>query len=246
MWDNIELLINNKNDEYKINNFSYNKNLHKSIGLYCIKIDDILYIGETINISRRLHEHMKDLKNHQHSNKILQSAYNKYNDMNYVYCYVLYKYSNKALRFNKKIVEDYSYNEEDIDIQDYINNLYKLVLVSLENYTIRYFIKKDKYLVCNKEKTVNKIYYNLDNIYKQDFIDIYNIIINRFNELNSFENYELKHTKRFLIIYYIDRSTIRKICDKIYNNDKLNKILINNNIFLLQRDCSHGDKFYFY
>lgn len=38
------------------------------------------YIGSSINVERRLKEHLRNLKRNNHHNMYLQAAYNKYED----------------------------------------------------------------------------------------------------------------------------------------------------------------------
>lgn len=49
-----------------------------SSGIYFIEINDKYYIGQSINMSRRLSRHLSDLKSNTHYNIKLQNAYNKY------------------------------------------------------------------------------------------------------------------------------------------------------------------------
>lgn len=50
------------------------------IGIYCIhcRTNDKRYIGQSINIIKRKHEHKRALEGNYHTNKHLQSAFNKY------------------------------------------------------------------------------------------------------------------------------------------------------------------------
>jgi len=52
---------------------------HKA-GIYSITINHKLYIGSSIDIQRRLNQHISDLKCNRHCNIILQNAYNKYRE----------------------------------------------------------------------------------------------------------------------------------------------------------------------
>ena len=47
-------------------------------GVYCITIGENFYIGSTTNFKKREREHFWSLKKNTHSNRYLQSAYNKY------------------------------------------------------------------------------------------------------------------------------------------------------------------------
>lgn len=52
-------------------------------GVYQIynPINNKRYIGSSINVERRLKEHLRNLKKNTHCNVHLQSAYNKYKDV---------------------------------------------------------------------------------------------------------------------------------------------------------------------
>lgn len=56
-----------------------NINLYKNKkGIYKLTISNHIYIGSTVNLSKRLKRHMSDLKRDDHENTYLQRAYNKY------------------------------------------------------------------------------------------------------------------------------------------------------------------------
>lgn len=57
----------------------------KICGIYCIKnkVDNKVYIGQSININNRLANHKSDLKHNRHHNTYLQHAYNKYGVENF-------------------------------------------------------------------------------------------------------------------------------------------------------------------
>lgn len=52
-------------------------------GIYQIynPINNKRYIGSSINVERRLKEHLRNLEKNRHCNDHLQSAYNKYKDV---------------------------------------------------------------------------------------------------------------------------------------------------------------------
>lgn len=131
------------------------KNNH--VAVYLIRINNHVYIGETLNIIRRINEHINDLINNTHKNKMLQQEFNKTHNLDDVYFYILYKYRLKYSRLKKQLDNEF----KDIDIYNNINNLYKLVLICIENYVIEYFRNNKNYICCNKEMTIDKIYYNL-------------------------------------------------------------------------------------
>lgn len=50
----------------------------KLIGIYCIRREDKFYVGQSIDILKRLYEHQRKLNNKAHSNCKLQNTLNKY------------------------------------------------------------------------------------------------------------------------------------------------------------------------
>ena len=54
-------------------------------GIYKIEnlVNEKVYIGQAVNISRRWNEHKFHLKNNNHFNKHLQNAWNKYGEKNF-------------------------------------------------------------------------------------------------------------------------------------------------------------------
>lgn len=54
-------------------------------GIYCIKnlIYEKVYIGQSVNLYKRLCDHKSDLKHNRHHNTYLQHAFNKYGDENF-------------------------------------------------------------------------------------------------------------------------------------------------------------------
>lgn len=53
-----------------------------TIGIYQIKnkINGKVYIGQSINIEKRLKRHLNDLRKLKHRNQHLQNAFNKYGE----------------------------------------------------------------------------------------------------------------------------------------------------------------------
>lgn len=228
---------NDSNKSYQIKNYiqSYGiKNNH--IAVYLIRINNYVYVGETLNIIKRINEHINDLTNNTHKNKMLQQEFNKTQNLDNVYFYILYTYRLKYSRLEKSLNSEF----KDFDIYNNINNLYKLVLICIENYVIEYFKNNKNYICCNKEKTIDKIYYNLhNNNNKELFLKYYQQIILFVEQINSIDKYKIKYTKNNL--YYSDRRTIQKICDILIKTNIVN-IFNDNNIFLLQQ---YKSKYYF-
>ena len=76
------------------------------VGIYKInnKINNKIYIGQTVNIEKRWYKHKWDLNNNKHTNKHLQRAWNKYGEDN----------------FHFSIIEECDTEELDIKEKDYI------------------------------------------------------------------------------------------------------------------------------
>lgn len=57
----------------------------KEIGIYCIEnlLDHKKYIGQSVNLKKRLSKHLYELKNNRHFNDHLQQAWNKYGEENF-------------------------------------------------------------------------------------------------------------------------------------------------------------------
>ena len=78
----IDTKINDNNESYRIQNYIH-KNNH--VAVYLIRINNHVYIGETLNIIRRINEHINDLINNTHKNKMLQQEFNKTHNLDDVY-----------------------------------------------------------------------------------------------------------------------------------------------------------------
>ena len=50
--------------------------------IFCIK-NNKCYIGKSVNLNKRLHNHYYDLKNNKHHSPYLQNAFNKYGIENF-------------------------------------------------------------------------------------------------------------------------------------------------------------------
>lgn len=62
------------------------------------------YIGQSINIEKRLKDHLKKLKNNNHENDFLQKSFNKYQEKNFK-VFILTTFDNKT-SFLKEVLND--------------------------------------------------------------------------------------------------------------------------------------------
>jgi len=79
-------------------------------GIYCIENlkNGKKYIGQTINLERRKHEHFSLLKRNHHSNTHLQSSYNKYGEENFKFRILLYCEPFELTRHEQFFVDYYT------------------------------------------------------------------------------------------------------------------------------------------
>lgn len=151
----------NITEQYNI--YSELNNLYniKCMGIYIIKINNIYYIGETLDYNNRLQTHINDLLNNRHHNKKLQKEFNLDKNINNVFCIIDKKYCMINNGENKLISN--------------------IVLLYYE----KYIIKNCNYRIANIEHSYDKIYNKASNALKElmDFIkyiidiniDLYNI-----------------------------------------------------------------------
>jgi group I intron endonuclease len=61
------------------------KNVYNGSGIYCIKnkINNKIYVGQSVHIERRLREHKSMLRNNHHDNTHLQKSWVKYGEENF-------------------------------------------------------------------------------------------------------------------------------------------------------------------
>ena len=64
--------------------------MHKLIGIYRITniVNNKIYIGQTINYEKRKREHINRLLANSHTNRHLQSAWNKYGQQNFIFDFI--------------------------------------------------------------------------------------------------------------------------------------------------------------
>ena len=69
--------------------YKYMSNIHdvQYMGIYILKLNDMYYVGETINYSSRLRAHIRDLTKGIHHNFVLQKEYNKTHNFKDIICY---------------------------------------------------------------------------------------------------------------------------------------------------------------
>lgn len=139
------------------------------IGIYKIvnKINNKVYIGESLDIERRWDEHKEDLNNNKHHSKKLQSAWNKYGEESFEFLI-----------------------EKDLTNDTYINNfLLELVLLKYEDIYINKYNSVDEGYNCeytyqkvkNGERELNRIKIN-----DKDKLNKYiTIVENRFERGNG-------------------------------------------------------------
>lgn len=58
-------------------------NKYKYCGIYLIQIDKYNYVGQSIDITNRINQHKRKLKNNKHPNNYMQNVFNKYKTFSY-------------------------------------------------------------------------------------------------------------------------------------------------------------------
>lgn len=79
-----------------------NFKLRRKTGIYCIfnLINGKRYIGSSVDIYNRFHEHIHNLKNNKSHNKHLQAAWNKYGEEAFIF--EVLEYCDEDKRFNRE------------------------------------------------------------------------------------------------------------------------------------------------
>ena len=74
------------------------------IGIYIIKcnVDNKVYIGQSINLKKRINEHKSLLKRNKHTNYHLQNSFNKYGEKNFIFDFL-------------EILDEKDYTKERLD-----------------------------------------------------------------------------------------------------------------------------------
>lgn len=79
----------------------------KNVGIY--KIENVVngnsYIGQSINLYMREHQHFSNLKNNRRANQHFQNAYNKYGKKNFVFIPLLYCEDFELTRYEQELVD---------------------------------------------------------------------------------------------------------------------------------------------
>lgn len=116
----------------------------KICGIYCIEnlIDGKKYIGQSVNIKKRFHDHKYKLRKSQHINDFLQRAWNKYNEDSFKF-YILEECDKNKLNE----LEVYY-----INIYNSFNNGYNL---SIGGNSIGYMSDITKQKISNSHKNKN-------------------------------------------------------------------------------------------
>lgn len=83
-------------------------------GIYKIRniLNNHYYIGQSINLNKRKYTHFSLLRNNKHSNRYLQSAFNKYGENNFVFEIILYCESKELIYYEQSFIDkwDSKYN----------------------------------------------------------------------------------------------------------------------------------------
>ena len=81
----------------------------KKSGIYCIENlkNGKKYIGQSVDLEKRKHEHFSSLKGNHHCNILLQNAYNKYGKKNFKFRILLYCKPSKLTKYEQIFVDYY-------------------------------------------------------------------------------------------------------------------------------------------
>lgn len=110
-------------------------------GIYQIynPINNKRYIGSSINVERRLKEHLRNLEKNRHCNDHLQSAYNKYKDV-------------LQFQFLEECEPD-----ECLIFEQYYLDYYKSYIRELRNPTSNKMVKNQYDLYRNKNEYIDRL-----------------------------------------------------------------------------------------
>ena len=154
--------------------YRYMSNIHDTsyIGIYILKLNNVYYVGETINYSSRLRAHIRDLQKGIHHNFALQKEYDKTQNIDNVICYI-----------------DPMYTKINNISNDFEKCIANIILLAYEKYVIL-SLKSNGKDVVNIEKTYNKIYYRASNELAQIMDLAYFIVCANYREtLENVYNY---------------------------------------------------------
>jgi hypothetical protein len=171
------------------------------MGVYCIIINQYIYIGESFDLERRWKQHIEDLKNNRHHNKILQEQYNKNNGYMKIECICCIAYSYLRFVYCKQY---FKFNDEKN-----IVNLLKIILLCIEHKIINEYQHDTQYIVCNSENTLLKIYHLLTNNEQQYLKQFYIIIKDNYNK------YGIINKQSYIIniikLFYLNKTILNNI-----------------------------------
>lgn len=181
-------------------------------GIYIIKnnIDNKVYIGQSINIKKRIKNHMQNLKNNRHQNVHLQRAFNKYGEQ--AFSFDVLEYCTKDMLNNREIYYISFYNSANrksgYNIELGGNNS----LVSKETKN-KLMLKKTSRDI----KQISLIKHDLANgISRKDIMYKYNISKGNLDSIAQINNYKLVSEELNDIILHQKKK---------YNDIRNNKVL---------------------
>lgn len=194
-------------------------------GIYKIenKLNNRLYIGESMNILKRWKEHKEDLNNNKHHSYKLQSDWNKYGESNF-------KFNLVAVIDDdiKDFVANYLlviYEDKYIELYDSINNGY-----NVENTLNEILNKKKGVLYNNSDSGILKTY--IDYVEKKIYCNESGIIYQNSFSLNKIaKHYNITNIELKKIL--IDLNIVKKGVKNILFNESIipNDSIITNGTF---------------
>jgi hypothetical protein len=204
-------------------------------GIYSIEFDgyEKVYIGSTINFSRRKSEHLYLLKKNKHRNRHLQNIYNKHKDKIQIKLFIYTDHNKEYVRIlEQKIINCYNF-EDLINICDIVNKPTQI--------QSRKFKKEDIIEIFNlafnliSVKDISSIFscskYTIYNIIsRKTYFDIYideNIIISAQKNVLNKKN---KKFSEFEINYIKENSQCSNLKEQLgqgYINEMQNYVALN-------------------
>jgi hypothetical protein len=177
-------------------------------GIYSIEFVgyDKVYIGSTINFSRRKSEHLYLLKKNKHSNKHLQNIYNKYKDKIQIKLFIYTDRNKEYVRtLEQNIINCYNF-EDLINICDTVNKPTKVQsrkfkkedVIEIFNLAFNFISVKDisNIFSCSKHiiyDIISRRTYSDVNIDKNIIINAQKNVLN--NKNKKFSEFEIEYIK---------------------------------------------------